>query len=415
MLVAFGKYLRLVRERRKLSLTDVVTLTKSYPEPIGKRYLSRVERGLARVGFSKMVALSRAYEVSLDAFGEKLALDLEVDELKDAPDTKGKTFGELADLGKALGQKGFRWMCYAAMRDALHRAASDPVHTAFRDREEQIVWSALSHGVSAQSLGRYALAFVEFTFVRANEAALSPDRLPVIYQLLAVAKRLRGELRGAMELATRAIELAERSPTRHYLGDAIGTKALIANQSGDHALAVSTYQEAFAAYKAADRRIDCARTLNNLAQAYFDMKRYGAARRSLGAADRLATELSADAIRVRSRILMGEIELIEGDPAKASQAWHDALEIARKTHDTVAYFKAEFQLFNLAIQQKNVTVTQALARRLNRLMPWIPRTEPEVEDFIRLYAIHRKPKQRTVAAAQHDRPASRNPDSRRSL
>ncbi|HZN55307.1 MAG TPA: helix-turn-helix transcriptional regulator, partial [Candidatus Polarisedimenticolaceae bacterium] len=84
MLLAFGKYLRLVRERRKLSLTDVVTLTKSYPEPIGKGYLSRVERGLARVGFSKMVALSRAYEVSLDAFGEKLALDLEVDALKDS-------------------------------------------------------------------------------------------------------------------------------------------------------------------------------------------------------------------------------------------------------------------------------------------------------------------------------------------
>ena len=95
MLLAFGRYLKLVRERRKLSLEDVATLTKSYPEPINKGYLSRVERGLARVGFSKMVALSHAYDVSLDVFGEKLALDLEVDRLKDAPDTRGKTFGEL--------------------------------------------------------------------------------------------------------------------------------------------------------------------------------------------------------------------------------------------------------------------------------------------------------------------------------
>jgi transcriptional regulator with XRE-family HTH domain len=99
MLVAFGKYLRLVRDRRKMSLSDVVTLTKSYPEPIGKGYLSRVERGLARVGFSKMVALSRAYEIPLDAFGEKLALDLEVSQLKNAPNTAGKTFGELLDEG----------------------------------------------------------------------------------------------------------------------------------------------------------------------------------------------------------------------------------------------------------------------------------------------------------------------------
>ena len=57
MLIAFGKYLKILRNRRKLSLSDVVTLTKSYPEPVGKGYMSRVERGLARVGFSKMVAL----------------------------------------------------------------------------------------------------------------------------------------------------------------------------------------------------------------------------------------------------------------------------------------------------------------------------------------------------------------------
>lgn len=108
MLIAFGKYLKILRDRRKLSLSDVVTLTKSYPEPVGKGYLSRVERGLARVGFSKMVALSRAYEVSLDALGEKLSLDLEVDELKNAPNTSGKTFGELMEAGVIFNQRGLK-------------------------------------------------------------------------------------------------------------------------------------------------------------------------------------------------------------------------------------------------------------------------------------------------------------------
>src|SRR5882672_4049797 len=108
MLIAFGKYLRLVRDRRKMSLSDVVTLTKSYPEPVGKGYLSRVERGLARIGFSKMVALSRAYEISLDAFGEKLSLDLEVDELRNPPETSGKTFAELTDEAVGFSQRGLR-------------------------------------------------------------------------------------------------------------------------------------------------------------------------------------------------------------------------------------------------------------------------------------------------------------------
>ena len=138
MLIAFGKYLKILRDRRKLSLSDVVTLTKSYPEPVGKGYLSRVERGLARIGFSKMVALSRAYEVSLDAFGEKLSLDLEVDELKNAPVTSGKTFGELTDAGIVFNKRGLKSHCYAAMRDALPRAAVDSLYGDYRTQREQV-------------------------------------------------------------------------------------------------------------------------------------------------------------------------------------------------------------------------------------------------------------------------------------
>src|SRR5262245_26836648 len=148
MLIAFGKYLKILRDRRKLSLSDVVTLTKSYPEPVGKGYLSRVERGLARVGFSKMVALSRAYEVSLDAFGEKLSLDLEVDELKNPPNTEGKSFGELTDAGAEFNQRGLKWHCYAALRDALPRSAVDSLHGEYRTQPEQVVRAALSHGIA---------------------------------------------------------------------------------------------------------------------------------------------------------------------------------------------------------------------------------------------------------------------------
>src|SRR5215831_7525585 len=94
-LVAFGRYLKLLRERRGLSLDDVATLTKAYPEPVNKGYLSRAERGLSHIAFSKIVALGRAYGVPMDVFGEKLALDLEVDRMKDAPKTEGASFIDL--------------------------------------------------------------------------------------------------------------------------------------------------------------------------------------------------------------------------------------------------------------------------------------------------------------------------------
>jgi tetratricopeptide (TPR) repeat protein len=415
MLVAFGKYLRLVRDRRKMSLSDVVTLTKSYPEPIGKGYLSRVERGLARVGFSKMVALSRAYEIPLDAFGEKLALDLEVAQLKNGPNTAGKTYGELAEEGKDFSQRGLRLHFYAAIRDALSRAATDPILDPSRSRLEQEIRAVLSHGVAARSNGKYWLALVELGFVLANRGELDEEIVPIVFQQLGIAKLHLGAIEEARAFSEQAVEIAKCTRARKHVGDALDTRAYLSLLTGQHTAAVAGYQEAFAAFKAAGRRIDCARTMNNIAQAYFDDQRVKAARRALTAAERIATEIGADAIRARSRILLGEIEIADGSTKKASALWHDAIEIARRTHDTVAHFKAEFQLFKLSIAQGNKTAVQALGRRLNRMTPWISRSEPEVDAFIQLYAVHRKPKQRGVASPQLDRIATGNPESAKPL
>ena len=400
MLIAFGKYLKILRDRRKLSLSDVVTLTKSYPEPVGKGYLSRVERGLARIGFSKMVALSRAYEVSLDAFGEKLSLDLEVDEMKNAPVTSGKTFGELTNQGIDFNQRGFLWHCYAALRDALLRAGLDPLYGDYQTQHEQVVRATLSHGIAARATGRYMLALAEFGFVSEHINALNEETRPIVFEQSAVAKMRLGALDEARLLADRAVVLANQSLLKKHLGDALDTRANLANRTSDFSSGIDGYQGAFAAYKAVNRQVDCARTMNNLAQTYFNVRRFKAARRALGAADRLATELGADAIRARSRILLGEIEALEGNVKKASTLWHDALEIARRTRDTVVHFKAEFQLFKLSIEQGNLTAANALGRRLNRMTPWISRSEPEIAEFARLFAIYRKPKQRGVAKPQ---------------
>jgi tetratricopeptide (TPR) repeat protein len=263
--------------------------------------------------------------------------------------------------------------------------------------------------LSANRLGRYVLALVEFDFVREQRDALSDENLPIVYQQSATAKRRLGFFDEARVLADAAVELAEKAPTRRHLGDAFEVHAHLAAQNGDFTSAISFAQRAFAAYKIVGSRLDCARSLTNLAQFYFDARRFKAARRALGAADRLARELQADSVRARVRILLGEIEFVDAHHDRAAALWHEAVEIARRTHDSVGHFKAEFQLFKLAIVQDNTTVVNALGRRLDRMTPWISRSEPEVSEFRELYAVHRKPKQRSVAARQLARLASRNP------
>ena len=92
---------------------------------------------------------------------------------------------------------------------------------------------------------------------------------------------------------------------------------------------------------------------------------------------------------------------------------YDTIEIARRTHDTVGAFqRRSFSSFQWRLDRAGAPDgRQRLGRRLNRMMtPWISGSEPEVVEFRRLFAIHRKLKQRGVAKPQLDRIASGNPE-----
>jgi tetratricopeptide (TPR) repeat protein len=398
-IVAFGRYLKIVRERRKLSLEDVAHLTKAYPEPVNKGYLSRVERGLNHVGFSKMVAVSRAYEVPLDAFGERYALDLEIDRLKTAPDTEDKSVGELLEHARRFNDSGKRVHAFACLRDALARAERPPLMPNYDSLSEQAAAVTLSHGVGAVGLGRFRLGLAE---VEAAERinALRAEFLPIIPYELSLIHRQLGDVALGRLYADRAIEEALATEKQKYLGAAYSARARIAARDRDFDKAVTLNQLAIRAHEKTGNRADCVVVLLNLASDYRAIGRLGAARRSIRAAERLEQELGTSRA-ARIEFMLGELELAEGRQKAASAHWLKAVEIARENSDRYVQFKADFQLFRLAIENRNATVLNSLGRRLSRLVPWIRSSEPDVAEFRRLYALHRKPKQRGVAHTQH--------------
>ncbi len=96
--VAFGRYLRMLRERRGLSLDDVATMSRSLADPVDKSYLSRCENGRHGIGFSKAITLSRIYGVPTEVLAERLELDTELDRIG-GPDTSGLTPRRAAEAG----------------------------------------------------------------------------------------------------------------------------------------------------------------------------------------------------------------------------------------------------------------------------------------------------------------------------
>ena len=106
--LAFGRYLRTLRNRRGLSLQEVASLSQSFPDTVNKGYLSRCENGRQSLAFSKVIPLSRIYKVPADVLLERMELDQELERVG-GPETEGMGFAELTGAGAKAMDEGRRW------------------------------------------------------------------------------------------------------------------------------------------------------------------------------------------------------------------------------------------------------------------------------------------------------------------
>ena len=63
----FGRYLRKIREDRRLSLDVVEEMSLGLPDRVTKSHLSRIENGRAIPSFPRMFTLSQIYGVPVAA------------------------------------------------------------------------------------------------------------------------------------------------------------------------------------------------------------------------------------------------------------------------------------------------------------------------------------------------------------
>ncbi len=394
--LAFGQYLRTLRERRGLSLDDVATLSRTFADPVEKGYLSRCENGHQSLALSKMIALSRIYEVPAEVLVERLELDLEVEKLG-VPDTAGLSFEELTISGAAAIRKGTKWEGYGYFREAMHHAT--PVLMAgFRDLEEQRLCACMNFSTAAASLGRTSIALFELQFIDAA-GALSREYKPTLLERLSHIYRARGDRARAILCADRAIALGEELPDSRNLGYALGMRAALAKEDLDLPGALVFYQRAFDAYTAAGREPERASALLSIGDLYLELGRHSAARRALAAAQDIAEPLGQQRTLALVQLTLGDLLRRLNNQQQAQTHWRAGLRIAHELRDYGLKFKAEFRLFKQAVENHDDTVSQPLARRLRKLLPWVPADAVELREFRALYQPPRA-RPRRVAPAQ---------------
>jgi tetratricopeptide (TPR) repeat protein len=305
-----------------------------------------------------------------------MELDLELDRVG-GPDTEGLSFSDLTLAGKDAIQRGYRWNAYGYLRDAVQRAGVDPVRQSFRDQEEQVACAFMSCGTAARALGRHRFALHEFHNLETLNLAGSKTYSLALERLSTCYLDLRNHER-AGEYASRAIGAATETEEQEFLGYALYARARVALRQRDYDTATSFFQKSYDAHKSANRRVDCVLTLNSLSQCYFEMKRYGAARRSVEAAMGIAEETGQRRAHALSLIMLGELNEVSNRIDRAITVWKEAAAIGKALDDKELRFKSEFLLFRRAKRDNNTAVARAIRRRLLKLAPWLP---PETEEL----------------------------------
>ena len=375
---AFGLYLRTLRERRGLSLLGVSQLSEAFAETVSKAYLSRCENGHQRLAFAKVVPLGRIYGISAAVLLERIGLDMELDRVG-RPETDDVSYTDLLDAGKRSFREGFLWDAYGYLRDGMSRARIDPAQTRYRDQAEQIACSVMACATVAFRLGRRRYALHEYTHVQ-SVGDVGPRYLPLLLYRLATTVRALGDTDRARRFAEDAITAAREPEGRDYLGFAYATRGLLASYESDLEVAATYYLRSYRIFRDTGPQSECARSLNNLAQVYFDLGRNRAARRALIAAERVTTDGQLRS-RALTRILLGEIEARESRPERAQQHWKEAVSIAKRLSDKVLRFKAEYHLLRHARESGNKPVARSIQRRLSRLSNYVPQSTPELSQY----------------------------------
>jgi tetratricopeptide (TPR) repeat protein len=376
--IAFGAYMRLLRQRKKLSIQEVCRILVNASEGTDAGSLSRFERGQQQLAAGKLSALCRVYGVSPEVPLERLDLDQGVEQ--HAPvDTEDETPARLLDLGREAMERAERWQAYAYYRDAL--IVGDPEDHALR----------FNLATAARALGRFRLALHELKVLERD--CRGEPLHPSVLERMSSTLRSIGDLDAAERFALSSAEAARTRGDHRTLGFALTSLANVnIARAGDPELTVDYLTMAHRAGRESETVDGGLRpnahfevsTLNLLAEAYFDAGREESARRAAAAALKLSEQHGFSVGRAYALLYLGQIDEGNGLAQRAEERWREATSIAESVENKRLRFCAQFYLYRQALAAGETARSRALARGLERLAPWIPENLPLLSEFRRL-------------------------------
>jgi transcriptional regulator with XRE-family HTH domain len=376
--VAFGAYLKRLRETRRLSLDAVEELSAAFPEKVTKSHLSRIENGLALPNFPRLMAMSHIYGVPIASLAERYEIELR----------RSMKPVELSEKSDEVVLREFEGLFYSgdfnealilvwALTDRM-RASGGP--------EDKTVELRLKIIVCLMKLGRYEFAKSHCEDILSGPKLQESTRLRALQLYANACFRLQ-----LHDVALWALDACEQGA--HHVGGSGRFRAdvltLRGNLHQDAARpndALAAYEKALEIYSATGEAYEALMVRLNMAVAETDCARLDSARDMLEALLLVLEAGHHERLRALALSHLGLIHFRNGKFDAAEGFAIKSNSIARPREYNAIVFRNCFYLWRIAKNRGDDGAVRLNERTLRSYLARIEESLPELDEFRRLTA-----------------------------
>ena len=371
----FGKYLRRIREERRLSLDAVeeMSLAPELPERVTKSHLSRIENGQAIPTFPRMFTLSQIYGVPVSFLAERFELSLRRGTFP--PELVTRPAADVRKEAHRLRLSGRYVEALMLYESLVMRDTEDaPAEQATVDLRLECVncLVKLSREVTAKEECEKILGAGEIT----------PRQRIVTLQYFAICCYRLGKYTVAMmalEKAHAELEpLAAVDDLRAYHAALRGNLLFVTKRFADSA---SAYGVALNSFEALQIPFEVCRTKLNLASALIEMGSRTLARNHLREALEQSERSGYDRQRAFAYSHMALLAFRDNDLDAAEKHCIRSNSLARPREYLSILFRNCYYLWRVARERKDVAAVRANERTLRTYVSRVEEHMPEAEEF----------------------------------
>lgn len=380
-----GQHLRRLREGYGYTLRKVEEKAYTLGEAIDNSQLSRFEKGKALPSFDKLRALARIFNVSVQNFSDVLDLE-EFEPLKPA----GRDYDELLADGARSFARAEHGRAFVAFERALEVIDEDETDDPRRaERAAEARWRMAA---ALKALGKLTMCEHELREILKLRRETGPRiQVRTLLQLGSVYREL-GDLYLAEVLVRESLGLALEAADPVSQATALNTLGNI-HETVDLVRALDCYERAYDLLQSSSAAPDLALVvLTNLGGCLVKSDRFAEGMAKLQNAHARSREHGYRRIAALSATRMAEAHKQRGDTARASRELmeSDALASDPAGPFNDILFLNSFHRWTAARQDGNGTREKIAFGRLRHLRSLLERRFPEVDEFDRWVAKHRR-------------------------